>query len=152
MCSLTNNNFRSENLPMKWVLILTYGMTPIIILWIAWNADLSRMHMYLISEILCNIYFFQAAVSALFGSLSFVLQKKIKNRLREYSKIRNFVTYQITFLLTCQPHNKWKFQAQTWGEHVVYRNCFWHSEQFLYTTCSPHVLQKEELQTKIYLY
>ena len=31
--------------------------------------------------------------------------------------------------------NTWKFQAQTWGEHVVYRNCFWHSEQFLYT-CS----------------
>ena len=26
------------------------------------------------------------------------------------------------------------------------------SEQFLYTTCSPHVLQKEELLTKIYLY
>ena len=47
--------------------------------------------------------------------------------------------------------NTWKFQAQTWGEHVVYRNCFWHSEQFLYTTCSPHVLQKEELLTKIYL-
>jgi hypothetical protein len=48
--------------------------------------------------------------------------------------------------------NTWKFQAQTWGEHVVYRNCFWHSEQFLYTTCSPHVLQNEELLKKIYLY
>ena len=48
--------------------------------------------------------------------------------------------------------NTWKFQAQICGEHVVYRNCFWHSEQFLYTTCSPHVLQKEELLTKIYLY
>ena len=48
--------------------------------------------------------------------------------------------------------NTWKFQAQTWGEHFVYRNCFWHSEQFLYTTCSPHVLQKEELLTNIYLY
>ena len=47
--------------------------------------------------------------------------------------------------------NIWKFQAQTWREHVVYRNCFWHSEQFSYTTCSPHVLQKEELLTKIYL-
>ena len=45
-----------------------------------------------------------------------------------------------------------KFQAQIWGENVVYRNCFWYSEQFLYTTCSPHVLQKEELLTKIYLY
>ena len=38
--------------------------------------------------------------------------------------------------------NTWKFQAQTWGENVVYRNCFWHTEQFLYTTCSPHVLQR----------
>ena len=47
--------------------------------------------------------------------------------------------------------NTWKFQAQTWGEHVVCRNCFWHSEQFLNTACSPHVLQKEELLTKIYL-
>ena len=47
--------------------------------------------------------------------------------------------------------NTWEFQAQTWGEHSVYRNCFWQSEQFLYTTCSPHVLQKEELLTKIYL-
>ena len=32
--------------------------------------------------------------------------------------------------------NTWKFQAQTLGDHVVYRNCFWHSDQFLYTTCS----------------
>ena len=32
-----------------------------------------------------------------------------------------------------------KFQAQTWGEQVVYRNCFWHSEHLLYTTCSPLV-------------
>jgi hypothetical protein len=45
--------------------------------------------------------------------------------------------------------NTWKFQAQTWGIHVVYKNCFWHSKQFLYTTCSPHVLQKEELLTKM---
>ena len=48
--------------------------------------------------------------------------------------------------------NTWKFQAQTWEEHVVYKTCFWHSEQYLYTTCSPHVLQKEWLLTKIYLY
>ena len=39
-------------------------------------------------------------------------------------------------------------KLRTWGEHVMYRNCFWHSEQFLFTTCSPHVLQKEELLTK----
>ena len=48
--------------------------------------------------------------------------------------------------------NTWKFKAQTWGEHVEYRNCFWHLEQFLNTTYSPHVLQKEELLKKIYLY
>ena len=48
--------------------------------------------------------------------------------------------------------NTWRIHAQTWGEHVVYRNCFWHSEQFSYRTCSPHVLQEEELLTKIYLY
>ena len=23
----------------------------------------------------------------------------------------------------------WKFKAQTLGEHVVYRNCFWHSKR-----------------------
>ena len=34
----------------------------------------------------------------------------------------------------------------------MYRNCFWHSEQVLYGTCSPHFLQKEELLTKIYLH
>ena len=38
--------------------------------------------------------------------------------------------------------NTWKFQAQTWGEHVVYRHCFWHSP------CSA----KKELLTKINLY
>ena len=48
--------------------------------------------------------------------------------------------------------NTWKFQAQAWGEHAVYINCFWHSEQFLYTRWSIHVLQKEELLTKNYLY
>ena len=33
---------------------------------------------------------------------------------------------------------------RTWGEHVVYKNCFlflfWHSEQFMYTTCSELVV------------
>ena len=45
-----------------------------------------------------------------------------------------------------------ELQVQTWGEHVAYRNCFLHSGQFLYTTRSPHILQKEEVLTKIYLY
>ena len=43
-------------------------------------------------------------------------------------------------------------KLRTWREHVVYTNCFWNSEQFLYTACSPHVLQKEELLTKICIF
>ena len=43
-------------------------------------------------------------------------------------------------LCTSSIHENCKFR--TWGEHVVYRNCFRHSEQFMYTTFSPHVLQK----------
>ena len=43
--------------------------------------------------------------------------------------------------------------GRTWGEHVVYMNCSDCQNQFLYTTCSLHVLQKEEeLLTKIYPY
>ena len=33
-------------------------------------------------------------------------------------------------------------------EHGVYRNCFCHTEQFVYTTCSTYVLQKEERMSK----
>ena len=70
---------------------------------------------------------------------------------------KHLFLHQLTYNMTtdCSLNYKfftWKFQAQTWGEHVVYRNCFRHSNQFLYTTCSPHILQKEELLTKIYLY
>ena len=52
---------------------------------------------------------------------------------------RVFIELQVQYV-----DNAWKFQAQNMGrtEHVVYRNCFWHSEQFIYKTCSPHVLQK----------
>ena len=57
----------------------------------------------------------------------------------------------LIFASTNQQYDDRLFQAQTWGELVVYRNFFGHSEKFLYTTCSPHVLQKEELLTKIYL-
>ena len=35
--------------------------------------------------------------------------------------------------------------------HNVTTDCSLNSEQFLYMTCSPHVLQKEELLTQIYL-
>ena len=39
-------------------------------------------------------------------------------------------------LIFASTNPQYEFQAQTWGEHVVYRNCFLHSEQFLSTTCS----------------
>ena len=32
-------------------------------------------------------------------------EKKNRNRLREYLKIRNVFTYQITFIMTCQQHS-----------------------------------------------
>ena len=52
--------------------------------------------------VLCNIYFFkQLSLPCL--AVSVLYFKKDRDRLREYSKIRNFVTYQLTFLLTCQP-------------------------------------------------
>ena len=35
--------------------------------------------------------------------------------------------------------NTWKFHAQTWGEHVVYKNCFECQKPFLYKTSVPQV-------------
>ena len=46
-------------------------------------------------------YVICAAVSALSWLSQFCTSK---NRFRDNSKFRHFVTYQITFLLTCQPH------------------------------------------------
>ena len=46
-------------------------------------------------------YVICAAVSALSWLSQFCTSK---NRFRENSKFRHFVTYQIMFLLTCQPH------------------------------------------------
>ena len=40
---------------------------------------------------------------------------------------RLFIELQVQYM---------KIPSSNLGEHVVYRNCFWHSEQFLYTTCS----------------
>ena len=50
------------------------------------------------------------------------------------------ILHQLTHRMTTDcslnyKFNTWKFQAQTRGKYDVYRNCFWHSEQFLYTTC-----------------
>ena len=66
-----------------------------------------------ISEILCNIFFKQLPC---FGILS---SKKNKNRLRAYSKVCNFVTYQIDFFMTCQQHEKismiWVLKMKFWN-------------------------------------
>ena len=49
--------------------------------------------------------------------------------------------------------NTWKLQAQTWGEHFFVQKLFLTFRTiFVHNICSPHVLQKEELLTKIYLY
>ena len=50
------------------------------------------------------IFFKQLPLPCLAVSVVY-FKKKIRNRFREYLKIYNFFTYQITFLLTCQPHN-----------------------------------------------
>ena len=34
-------------------------------------------------------------------------------------------------------------EALLFGEHVVYKNCSEGQKQFLYTTCSPHILSLE---------
>ena len=58
-----------------------------------------------IFEILCNIYLFSSSCLCPVCCLSFVIwKKKTRNSLFEYSKVCNFVTYQITFLMTCQQH------------------------------------------------
>ena len=95
--------------------------------------------------------------------LIFLLKVQIQKNLIKNSLVQVNLCQKLLFLsqlthsmmTSCSLNykfNTWKFQTKTWGEHVVYRNCFWHSEQFLYTTCSAHVMQKEELLAKIYLY
>ena len=54
-----------------------------------------------IFEILCNVYWFSSSCLCPVWTVSVLyFEKKIRNRLRECSKIRNLVTYQITFLMT----------------------------------------------------
>ena len=54
-----------------------------------------------IFKIICNIYLFSNSCLCTVLAVSVLyFEKKIGNRLHEYSKIRDFVTYQITFLMT----------------------------------------------------
>ena len=46
----------------------------------------------------------------------------------------------------------WKFQAQNMSRTCCIQKLFLTFRTIFYTTCSPYVLQKEELLTKIYLY
>ena len=46
--------------------------------------------------------------------------------------------------------NAWKFQAQTWGEHVVYRNCFWHFKKvFVHNMFSPCIATRRASDTDL---
>ena len=50
---------------------------------------------------------------------------------------------QIVHLIMSSVHENWKLRTSS--DHVVYTNwffmfLFWHSEQFIYTTCSEHIL------------
>ena len=84
---------------------------------------------------------------------SIILNKELQvNLFQNYLFLHQLTHNMTTDCSLNYKFNKWKFQAQTGVEHVVYRYCFWHSEQFLCTTCSHHVLEKEERLTKIYLY
>ena len=87
------------------LIIFYYKIKVSILMWLA-----CQKKSYLISDEimnfwkLCNIHFLSSSCLCPVWQSQFCTSKKIRNRLREYSKIRNFVTYQITFLLTCQPH------------------------------------------------
>ena len=101
-----------------------------------------------------TIHVFNTENSAHFTTANFVCTTNMYVQVNLRQKL--LYLHQLTHNMTTEcslnyKFNTWKFKAQTWREHVMYRNCFWHSAQFLYT-CSPHVLQKEELLTKIYLY
>ena len=52
---------------------------------------------------------------------------------------RLFIELQVQYM---------KIPSSNLGRTCVYRNWFWHSEQILYITCSPHVLQKRRASDK----
>ena len=53
--------------------------------------------------------------------------------------------YQLTHNMTTYCSVNENSKLRTCWEHVVYKNCFlfFHSEQFMYATCSQHVLSLE---------
>ena len=70
---------------------------------------------------------------------------------------KHLFLYQLTHNMTTDcslnyKFNTWKFQAQTWGEHVVYKNCSECQKQFCIQHVLPMFCKKEELLKKIYLY
>ena len=101
---------------------------------------------YLICDEIMNfrniMYFFKQLSLPCFGCHSLVLWKKIRNRLLEYSKIRNFVTYQITFLMTCQQH---------WYCHLLWRGIVTETFfKFIYDNPSLSNCLIEEIMCKSY--
>ena len=59
-------------------------------------------------QIFRNIYLFSSSCLCPCWLSQFCTLKKIRNRLREYSKIRQFDTYQIAFLMRNQGHKNHK--------------------------------------------
>ena len=67
---------------------------------------------------------------------------KGKNRLVEAFDLYEQVSLCQKLLFLHQPTHdittNWKFQAQTWGEHVVYKKFFWHSDRPAFRTIFVH--------------
>ena len=62
----------------------------------------------------------------------------------KFSETLTFESRNLSFSLTAKTVYRLIFVrsssfCRTWGEHVVYKNCFECQKQFLYTTCSPQV-------------
>ena len=96
------------------------------------NYEFSKYHVIFI--------YFEADVSALFWLSQFCTLKKIRNRLCEYSKIHNFVTYQITFLMTCQQHNSHFSFEYNLVAHFDERILFCIYIQKIWSKCSIYIL------------
>ena len=61
--------------------------------------------------------------------------------------VRLFIELQVQYL---HENSKLKPEENMCTERLSYRNCYWHSEQLLYTTCSHRVLQNEESFKQIF--
>ena len=74
---------------------------------------------------------------AICSTISILLGLKLKGKsLSEALILKHKLTQNMATdcFLNCEFSTYVKITS---SEHVAYRNCFWHSGEFLYTTCSP---------------